>query len=165
MSEDHTPKNEISGSDSRQQARRRLIKALAGAGGIFAAGKTLPENWTQPVVDSVMLPAHAQATGVNRNYAGPVSAAAASGPGPAPSFKVLEVLIPAAHAGGGNAVATGTICVQVNGSAYEVQVGLNASNDCGIFSGNGKVAGGYIDLAPALQANFSNVKVKINSQH
>ena len=40
---------------------RRLLKAVGAGGGAVIAGKQLPESWTRPVLDSVMLPAHAQA--------------------------------------------------------------------------------------------------------
>lgn len=42
--------------------RRKLLKSVAIGSGAIITGKTLPENWTKPVVDSVLLPAHAQAT-------------------------------------------------------------------------------------------------------
>lgn len=41
-------------------SRRKLLKIIAAGGGAVVAGKSLPENWARPVVDSVMLPAHAQ---------------------------------------------------------------------------------------------------------
>jgi len=40
--------------------RRKLLKSLAAGSGAVIAGKSLPESWTKPVVDSVLLPAHAQ---------------------------------------------------------------------------------------------------------
>jgi len=47
-------------SDNKSnEARRKVIKSIA-AGGAIAAGKSLPEEWSKPVVDSVFLPAHAQ---------------------------------------------------------------------------------------------------------
>jgi len=43
------------------ESRRKLLKSIAaGTTGALIAGKTLPESWMKPVVDSVMLPAHAQ---------------------------------------------------------------------------------------------------------
>lgn len=47
--------------------RRRLIMAIAAAG----AAVSLPARWTRPIVDAVLLPAHAQATGA-ASPAGPV---------------------------------------------------------------------------------------------
>jgi hypothetical protein len=41
------------------ESRRKLLKSIAAGGGAIIAGKSLPENWSRPVVDSVMLPAHA----------------------------------------------------------------------------------------------------------
>ena len=42
------------------ESRRKLLKSIAAGSGAIVAGKSLPESWTRPVVDSVMLPAHAQ---------------------------------------------------------------------------------------------------------
>jgi len=42
------------------QSRRKLLKSIAAGSGAIVAGKSLPESWSRPVVDSVMLPVHAQ---------------------------------------------------------------------------------------------------------
>jgi hypothetical protein len=42
------------------KSRRNLLKSIAAGSGAVIAGKSLPESWSKPVVDSVMLPAHAQ---------------------------------------------------------------------------------------------------------
>ena len=42
------------------ESRRKLLKSIAAGGGAIVAGKSLPESWSRPVVDSVMLQAHAQ---------------------------------------------------------------------------------------------------------
>lgn len=41
-------------------SKRKLIKSIAVGSGAIVAGKSLPESWSKPIVDSVMLPAHAQ---------------------------------------------------------------------------------------------------------
>lgn len=41
-------------------SRRKLLKSIAAGSGAIVAGKSLPETWHRPVVDSVMLPAHAE---------------------------------------------------------------------------------------------------------
>lgn len=48
------------GRSVERTERRRLVRALATGG--VVAGVALPEKWSAPVVDSVLLPAHAQAT-------------------------------------------------------------------------------------------------------
>lgn len=45
------------------ESRRNLLKSIAAGSGAVIAGKNLPENWTRPVVDSVLLPAHGQTSG------------------------------------------------------------------------------------------------------
>ena len=42
------------------ESRRKLLKSIAAGSGAVIAGKSLPDSWSRPVVDSVMLPAHAQ---------------------------------------------------------------------------------------------------------
>lgn len=58
------------------ESRRKLLKSIAAGTGTIVVGKSLPENWTKPVVNSVMLPAHAQTsvcTPIASASAGPVS--------------------------------------------------------------------------------------------
>ena len=43
-----------------EESRRKLLKSIAIGSGVVIAGKSLPESWSRPVVDSVMLPAHAE---------------------------------------------------------------------------------------------------------
>ena len=45
------------------EGRRRLLKALAVGGGAVVVGTSLPAAWTKPVIESVVLPAHTQASG------------------------------------------------------------------------------------------------------
>jgi hypothetical protein len=52
---------EIDMTDKKSsESRRKLLKSIAAGSGAIVAGKSLPESWSRPVVDSVMLPAHAQ---------------------------------------------------------------------------------------------------------
>ena len=44
------------------KTRRKIIKSTAVGGGVFGTIKNVPETWTKPVIESVMLPAHAQTT-------------------------------------------------------------------------------------------------------
>jgi hypothetical protein len=47
-------------SKKSSESRRKLLKSIAAGSGAVIAGKSLPENWSRPVIDSVMLPAHAR---------------------------------------------------------------------------------------------------------
>lgn len=46
-------------SNGTQQSRRKLLKTIAVGGGVLTTAKALPENWSRPMVESVVLPAHA----------------------------------------------------------------------------------------------------------
>ncbi len=43
--------------------RRKLLKTIAASSGAIIVGKSLPDTWTKPVINSVLLPAHAQTSG------------------------------------------------------------------------------------------------------
>jgi len=45
-----------------KSTRRHLLKSIAVGTGAITTGKTLPESWARPVVDSILLPAHAATT-------------------------------------------------------------------------------------------------------
>ena len=74
--------------------RRKLLKSVAAGGGAIIAGKTLPEKWTRPAVDSVMLPAHAQTSG-RGPYSGTLVAALATDNMFA---QAIDAMVPQAHA-------------------------------------------------------------------
>ncbi|MGM0553979.1 MAG: twin-arginine translocation signal domain-containing protein [Pseudomonadota bacterium] len=58
MTEHSKPENNT--RKAAPDSRRRLLKLL-GLGG--AAAVIMPERWSKPIIDSVILPAHAQGTG------------------------------------------------------------------------------------------------------
>lgn len=45
---------------NRGSLRRKVLKSIVAGTGAAAAAAHLPESWTRPVVNSVMLPVHAQ---------------------------------------------------------------------------------------------------------
>jgi len=50
---------------SKQQSsskRRQLLKSIVAGSGTIAAGKSLPESWSKPVINAIVLPAHAALT-------------------------------------------------------------------------------------------------------
>jgi hypothetical protein len=49
--------------EKHAERRRKLLKGLAAGGGAVTASKLLPESWGKPILDAIVLPAHAQATG------------------------------------------------------------------------------------------------------
>ena len=47
--------------DNRNISRRRALKVL-GVGGVVVATLALPSKWTRPVVETIVVPAHAQSS-------------------------------------------------------------------------------------------------------
>ena len=50
-------------ADTRAQSRRTLLKGLGTGATLGMLGPWVPGKWTKPIVESVMLPAHAQTSG------------------------------------------------------------------------------------------------------
>jgi len=48
-------------SERYSRARRRLVQSIAASGAAMSV-KTIPERWARPILDSTMLPAHAEST-------------------------------------------------------------------------------------------------------
>ncbi len=69
-------KQDLKGNaESKESGRRKLLKA----GGVVASSYAVPEKWKKPVVDTVLLPSHAQTTATPAPTPGSVA------PTPAPT--------------------------------------------------------------------------------
>jgi hypothetical protein len=54
--------------EKSNESRRKLLKSIAAGSGAIVAGNNLPESWSRPVVDGVMLPVHAQTSPFQGSY-------------------------------------------------------------------------------------------------
>ena len=52
----------VASQDSENPTRRKLIKSAVAGGVVVTAAELMPTNWTKPVIQSVVLPAHAATT-------------------------------------------------------------------------------------------------------
>ena len=52
----------IASQDTENPTRRKLIKSAVAGGAVVTAAELMPTNWTKPVIQSVVLPAHAATT-------------------------------------------------------------------------------------------------------
>ena len=53
-------RGEGAAEDRSVEGRRKALRKLLVGGGIVGASTQLPDKWTKPLVDSVLVPAHAQ---------------------------------------------------------------------------------------------------------
>ena len=66
---------------TKDNSKRKLLKSFAAGSGAIIASQALPEQWAEPVIDTVILPAHAETTEELPTYSYWDSAAVASGVG------------------------------------------------------------------------------------
>jgi len=60
---DNKKKVEESVNDPQNRSRRSALKKLAIGAGVLAGYQVLPKQWTKPLIEQVVLPAHAQTSG------------------------------------------------------------------------------------------------------
>ena len=125
-------KTEIASSENnsldKDDSRRSLLKKLA-VGGI--AGAAMPAQWSRPVIDTVILPAHAQTSDTTIRGGG--GGGGAPGPAPADSLgeELLDFLTPAASAGGGGLEDVSAYCLEITVSqAGGVPTGIAVNKAC-----------------------------------
>ena len=151
--------------EEKASGRRKLLKSVVAGGGAATVASMMPDKWARPVVDSVMLPSHAQTSLLGRGafvssgQRGMVdqeTEMASQGF----SEELLEFFAPAAHAGNGgipeevrlNANDSGPsiLCGDRNGSSEMISVQI-LDTDPPSFSGDsqclfgGKVGEGKFD--------------------
>lgn len=120
-------------------SRRSTLKTLLVGGGTLTLG-ALPSKWTKPVVDSVILPVHAQTTETEPppTETGPapngISVPATSLPlesGRAP--RLLDYVIPSARASAPS-IPAGFLCIESTETGWAAS--YDASGDVLVGSGN-----------------------------
>lgn len=95
-------------------SRRRLLKSLMVGGSILTISRSLPEKWVRPVVESVVLPAHAQTSAINGHFAG----FANTGQVTAEATPILDLLAPRVYAGAViNTSTQNYICAEVDNNS------------------------------------------------
>lgn len=112
--------------NARNSARRRLLKSVVAGGGVLATGKLLPENWARPVVQSVVLPAHAQTSPGSFDGLFDTGELLVDASGSRPG-SILDMFISPAHAAafGCNTVTR----IQINVSGDQADVCLSTADD------------------------------------
>jgi hypothetical protein len=134
------------------KSRRKLLKSIAAGSGAVIAGKSLPESWSKPVVDSVILPAHAQTSQAPLGYSTNQFSVASIEPG------LQELLIPTAHAGFGIPDGILVVVFEPNLSAYDAWFQDQPQNQAYIGSGSGTTQTSLI-----AQCFGDNVLLTLNS--
>ena len=120
------------------ESRRKLLKSIAAGSGAIVAGKSLPESWSRPVVDSVMLPAHAQTSPAppvpeEPTFGGAALNVVLNDMDNDSMFAQLtnefaDTFISPAHAGGGNGGGSADVCAPKSGGMLDVTIQTAQNN-------------------------------------
>jgi len=136
------------------EKRRKLLKSIAAGSGAIVVGKNLPESWSKPVVNSVMLPAHAQTS----DYSYSLQQALTS----VPSESLFASLVADAHAGGGMYTpAFADYCVDLFGQMWRAGIWLTTSESCpvAVWWAEGTVGGGAVTMSNNFCGGFMHPPV------
>ncbi len=138
-------------------SRRKLLKSIAAGSGAVVAGKSLPESWSKPVINSVMLPAHASTTDDSGTSGGDTTTTAApTWYSDTLSFiqtdtqnslleDALSVLVQNAHAC--CSATQGSMCVDTsNAPTFKAQVLVTDGQTSALHTGSGTIGGGPAKL-------------------
>lgn len=121
--------------------RRKLLKSIAAGSGAVIAGRSLPESWSRPVVDSVLLPVHAQTSGAVYSGTGLVTGWDSSDRNSLLA-EVTDSLLPQATAQAGGLFYA---CATVTGSMADVVV-AGLSNNAATPVGTKLIRRGTLNL-------------------
>lgn len=147
--------------NKNSKTRRKLLFALTS--GIVGASQ-LPKSWTKPVVNAVLLPAHAQTTDTDAGptptpppalptaFSGPIDFPGSNADSKNPANKLLSLFVSEAHAGLQPA-NSGQMCITIDspgGSNFITSILLaNVNGLTTVYEGNGSVSGGPSALNPS----------------
>jgi hypothetical protein len=110
-------------ADEKLEKRRKALKNILAGSGTVVSAAAMQDKWARPVIETVILPAHAQTSFVGGFAAGGIVQGVEEN-------KLLDVLVPSAHA----MPPLKDVCVNVNGNTASVQVTVQGSAT--IYSGN-----------------------------
>lgn len=133
-------------------SRRNLLKSIAAGSGAVIAGKSLPEKWSRPVVDSVLLPAHALTS--NQVYSSNLAAIGMNELHPGGDTllaRFADGLVPQADAG--VILTTVIACATTAGSMLEFEIlyeGKGAYRISGMLPLNKQIASVTLVECPGL---------------
>lgn len=121
MTDKNDQKSELDTKELKLEKRRKALKNILAGSGTVVTAAAMHEKWAKPVIESVVLPAHAQTSG--NLVAGFVLTNFAAAPD---QNQLLDTLVPSAHAA--PPTTPKSICINVNGSAASAQVTVSGDS-------------------------------------
>ena len=108
--------------DEKLEKRRKALKNILAGSGTVVTAAAMQDKWAKPVIESVILPSHAQTSGLNGSFT--VSNNTLN------ETDLLDVLVPSA-----SAACPYALCINVTNGFAEVQVDDNGT----VSTGNGEL--------------------------
>jgi len=135
-------------AETELKTRRRALKSIIVASGVVAGSQVLSSKWTRPLVESVVLPAHAQTSLALSFSSGIVSTKLDLNQPWYAKSNLLDTLISPAHANG-DAGIRGSVCgsgatAGNNSGSYQVLFNLSGSNVQICFSSLGTLGNSQV---------------------
>ncbi|GMR06033.1 MAG: hypothetical protein BMS9Abin25_0614 [Gammaproteobacteria bacterium] len=121
MTDKKENKSDKESNDEKLEKRRQALKNILAGSGTVVTAAALQDKWAKPVIESVVLPAHAQASGVNGSFTTTTN--------PRNENDLLEMLVPRANAA--PVPCTFLLCINISGGFATVQVNDNGTISTG----------------------------------
>ncbi|NOY15491.1 MAG: hypothetical protein GXP23_00910 [Gammaproteobacteria bacterium] len=134
MTDRENKKLDRESSDKKLEKRRKALKKILAGSGTVVSAAAMQDKWAKPVIESVVLPAHAQTS---------VASYSVSVVALLERNKFLDFFVPTAHAESTSTTAAPTttgapttknICINVVGVTAAVQVTVQGSSS--LYTGN-----------------------------
>lgn len=125
-SQDMISKSGSSSGAKQKNERRKVLRNTVIGGGAVVTSAAIPGKWKKPLLDSVILPSHAQMTNAPVVMGGGSGISIVQNSNGFDADDILGLFVSEAHAANGE-LAGGCVLLTINGTVATVEMTLNTS--------------------------------------
>lgn len=158
-------KSTLASNEDQINSRRKALKSMLAASGVVAGSQALSSEWTRPLVESVVLPAHAQTSDTASTYdSGLVGVGLLSTHPWYAKSNLLDSLISPAQAGSYSIGVRNSTCgsgqdIATDGGGYRVMFKVDGSNVDVCVSSEGNIYESYQRCTQQVTATLSGQNI------